>query len=308
MPVGYLASTGGGLPPETPATIGWSPGTLSIRHPNGNVTLFDGNRDAEAINQALLAGGQALDYQGRPLRMFQMYGGWVGEDIDGGVPIPLNVIAGLGWAPGQQTAVQRYIQAGWRSGMGTLEREPPLLPPESIDAQTTGTLLEAYPRRFEWDPSQIVNDPGYKFALAEGERAVNRRAGANLMLLSGKTLRDLERFRTGLASSFANDYYERASRDFERDYNIYENTQAKRFNRLSTLAGYGPVAVNQVNTAGSNYGSNAANVLLGTGTANANLIQQAGNVRASQYANQGNILSSYDPYRTLADLYLLGRR
>lgn len=311
-----VAPGGGGLPPDQQATFNApsGPGILRVQLPDGSVRTLDGRTQAENINQLLLGGGQVLDYQGRPMRMFQMYGGWVGEDIDAGVPLPLNIIAGQGWNPGQQEALSQYFQAGWRPGMGTLEREPTLRKlgdsgsgAGSIDDQTLGTLLERYPNTFSWDPSQIANDPGYQFLLAEGERGVRRRAGADLSLLSGRTLKDLERFRTGLASTYANTYYDRASRDFERDYNIFEGTQNKRFNRLASIAGLGQTAVDQLNTAGTNYGANAGNLITNTGARNADLLTQAGNARASQFVAQGNAWANANPSNRLTDLYWLQR-
>ncbi len=49
------------------------------------------------------------------------------------------------------------------------------------------------------DPSSVRSLPSYQFDQAEGTRAVDRSAGARGMDASGRTLKDLTRFGTGLA-------------------------------------------------------------------------------------------------------------
>jgi len=51
------------------------------------------------------------------------------------------------------------------------------------------------------DPSSILQDPAYKFALGEGQRAITGKAAAGGTLQSGATLKDLTRFGQGLATS-----------------------------------------------------------------------------------------------------------
>ena len=255
------------------------PGTLSVRMPDGSVRSF--NEVTTELDMALRSGGVPIDpLSGEDMPARQPLGdgqGWAFGPDD----LPANVVLGQGWQPGQLDKM--------------------------IDLRTEGTLMAGYPKTFAWDAGKIADDPGYQFALEEGEKGVNRRAGANLSLLSGKTLKDLERFRTGLASTYSDTYYDRASKDFERDYNIFENTQNKRFNRLAALSGIGQTAVDQLNTAGSNYGGNAGNVIMNTGAQNADLTASAGNARASQFVGQGNIWGNYDPGNRLMDLAMLRR-
>ena len=59
--------------------------------------------------------------------------------------------------------------------------------------------------------------PGYQFRLAEGERGINNMLAARGLTGSGRRLRELERYRSGLAA----DEYERG------------------FNRMANLAGIG---------------------------------------------------------------------
>jgi len=51
------------------------------------------------------------------------------------------------------------------------------------------------------DPSSILDDPAYKFNLAQGQEAITGKAAAGGTLQSGATLKDLTRFGQGLATS-----------------------------------------------------------------------------------------------------------
>jgi len=51
------------------------------------------------------------------------------------------------------------------------------------------------------DPSSILDDPAYKFNLAQGQEAITGKAAAGGTLQSGSTLKDLTTFGQGLATS-----------------------------------------------------------------------------------------------------------
>ena len=268
-------------PPPTPPPGGGAftptPGVLRVRMPDG--TTRDFNSITADLDTVLRAGGIPIDpISGQDMALTTPFGPGGGYLVDG---LPLNVVLGQGFLPGQ---LQKLL-----------------------DQSFEGTLMASYPGQFNWDPSKIAEDPGYQFALAEGEKGIERGASANLSLLSGKTLKDLERFRTGLASTYSNNYYDRADRDFARDYNVFENTQGNRFNRLAAVSGLGQTAINQLDAAGSNYAGNAGNIQVNTGNQNADLITQAGNARASQFASQGNTWANFNPTGNLSDLALLDR-
>lgn len=243
-----------------------------VRMPDGTEKEFTGI--TPDLDAALKAGGAPLDpVSGQPMKLTNWNGGYLADGL------PLNVIFGDGWQPGQLNSL--------------------------LDQQFDGTLLAGYDKKFSWDPSTIKDDPAYQFQLQQGEQGVQRGAAANLSLLSGKTLKDLERFRTGLVSNFETDSYNRAAQDYERDYNIWSNTQGNRFNRLASISGLGQTATNNLNSASSNYGANAGNIIANTGNQNADLLTQAGNARASQFAANGNIFGN--PGQSLADIYALSQ-
>lgn len=60
------------------------------------------------------------------------------------------------------------------------------------------------------DPSQLANDPYYKFRTEQGQQGIERSAAARGTLLSGGLLKSLERYRQGLASEEANNAFNRA--------------------------------------------------------------------------------------------------
>ena len=119
-------------------------------------------------------------------------------------------------------------------------------------------------RKFGAD--DLVKDPGYDFRMKEGQKALERSASARGSLMSGGTLKGLERY--------SQDY---ASGEYTNAYNRFNNDQSNRFNRLSALAGGGQVANQQMGNAGMNYANNAG----------ANMIGAANAQGAAQIANAG---------------------
>ena len=251
-----------------------------IRVRMGDGSFQDLRYDDPALDAALQGGATPLDpITGEDMAWREPFGRGEGYSY-GEMNLPGNIIAGGNWEQGQLDRWQ--------------------------DIAFEGTLMAGYPEKFKWDPSKITEDAGYQFALGEGEKGIQRGASANLNLLSGKTLKDMERFRAGLNNQYANTYYDRAVKDFERDYNIFEQSQGKRFARLFSLAGLGPPpAVGQLNTAGSNFGVNAGNTMIQGGKTQADLETQTANARASGYASRANIWGAYDPWQTGQDLQYL---
>jgi hypothetical protein len=111
--------------------------------------------------------------------------------------------------------------------------------------------------------------PGYQFRLSEGLKAVERSAAARGMLHSGGTLKALQRYGEGLASS---------------EYENYAN-------RLASLAGVGQSATAGTAQAGANAASGISQA-----------VTNAGNARASSYANMGSAING--TANNLASLYL----
>lgn len=142
----------------------------------------------------------------------------------------------------EQAAAQKAAQAG-------AENDPRF-----------GSLL----RRFSMD--DYLEDPGYQFRLDQGEQAINRAAAAAGRYDSGRALKDLTEFNSGLASQ-----------EFGNAYNRWNNDMSNIFNRLSGVAGTGQQAVNTLSSLGQSTANNISD-----------LQTQGGNARASGYVGQAN--------------------
>lgn len=120
------------------------------------------------------------------------------------------------------------------------------------------------------DYSAFFQSPGYQFRQDEGIRAIDRSASARGQLMSGGTLRELQRYGQGLASSEFGNYA----------------------NRLSSLAGIGQTAAfggGQLGAqAAGQVGTSAANIgqsLMAGGTAQASGIVGANNAFQQGFGN-----------------------
>lgn len=125
----------------------------------------------------------------------------------------------------------------------------------------------------EFSGSDLQNDPGYQFMLAEGEKGINRAASANGMNLSGATLKALQKYGQGLASTSFGDAF---NRDQARKGNI--------FGWLSGVSGTGQAATNQTGSYGAQYAANAGNNMMQS----ANV---AGAARIGQANSIGNAIN-----------------
>lgn len=147
-----------------------------------------------------------------------------------------------------------------------------------IDAQNDpqyGSLL----RRFTMD--DYLEDPGYQFRLDRGEQAINRAAAAAGRYDSGRALKDLTEFNSGLASQ-----------EFGNAYNRWNNDQTNIFNRLSGVAGTGQQTATQLANLGSNMASNIGNLNVAGGNAIAAGHINAGNAAAAGIMGQANAWSN----------------
>jgi hypothetical protein len=118
--------------------------------------------------------------------------------------------------------------------------------------------------------ADLMADPGYQFEMQQGNQAIERAATAAGRNYSGATLKALQRFGQGLASTKFNE-------GFNRD-RVQRNDL---FNQLSGVSGTGQVATNQVNAAGQTFANNVGS-----------LAMQGANVRAASGINQANIWSN----------------
>ena len=121
-----------------------------------------------------------------------------------------------------------------------------------------------------FDNAAFEQDPGYAFRQSEGMKALERSAAARGGLLSGSTMKGIQRFGQDLASQ-----------EYQNAFNRYQVERSNKLNPLQSLMGSGQSSTNvmtgNVGTAGANESSNAYN---------------AGQARASGYIGSANALSN----------------
>lgn len=117
------------------------------------------------------------------------------------------------------------------------------------------------------DATGIQMDPGYQFGLDQGQQAINRRTAAAGGRISGAALKS--------AAQFGTDY---ATTGYSAAYGRANQARTDRLNRLAALAGVGQTATQNIGVNGERVAS-----------ANAGLLQTAGNNQGAYQVAQGNI-------------------
>ena len=115
---------------------------------------------------------------------------------------------------------------------------------------------------------QFQQDPGYAFRQSEGMKALERSAAARGGLLSGGTMKGIQRFGQDLASQ-----------EYGNAFNRYQIERSARLNPLQSLMGSGQSATNVMTGATGQAGQNEAANFYG-----------AGQARASGYIGEANAL------------------
>jgi hypothetical protein len=126
-------------------------------------------------------------------------------------------------------------------------------------------------------------DPGYGFRISEGMKALERSAAARGGLLSGATLKGIQRFGQDTASA-----------EYLNAFNRYQANRANQLNPLQSLMGAGQTSTNVLTGAAGQTGQGMANTAMAGGQA-----------RASGYANMASALNQ--GLSTGANLYMQGQ-
>ena len=222
---------------------------LTILSPDGQE--YDFTAITEDMERLMMTpGAQVIDpTTGEPMEVTPgVYGGIL---LNG---LPINVVMGMDWLPGQREALTNYYAAGWRPGqnMPALSDPPALTPdtagrygytPESAGSPLDfGYLAQTFEEPFNYDrpeeqfkfdrqapqrkqlnPADIVNDPGYQFELEQGMKALERSRSAAGILKSGGTVPAALRYSQGLAATKFNDAFERNMAEYGADVGAYES-------------------------------------------------------------------------------------
>jgi len=117
--------------------------------------------------------------------------------------------------------------------------------------------------------SEFQADPGYSFRMSEGMKGLERSAAARGGLLSGGTLKGIQRFGQDMASQ-----------EYQNAFNRYGIERERRLNPLQSLAGVGQTTSQQLGAAGTQMAGNVGNLITGGAAA-----------RASGYVGGANALT-----------------
>lgn len=144
---------------------------------------------------------------------------------------------------------------------------------------------------FSFGPDQFQQDPGYSFRLAEGMKAIQNSAAARGGLLSGNTLKAVQRYGQ-----------EMGSQEYQNAFNRAQTIYNSRLNKLQSLAGIGQTAVGDLGRAGENFANNVGNLQVAGANALAGGYTGAANARTSGYVGTANALNnalanSYNNYQ-----------
>jgi hypothetical protein len=139
---------------------------------------------------------------------------------------------------------------------------------------------------------QARQTPGYQFALDQGNQSVQNSAAARGGLLSGNTLAASQQYGQGLADSNYQQVYNNSLMQYQQSYNQFQNNQANQFNRLSTLAGGGQIAANQLGQEGQAAAQNSGNISIGLGQQIGNNLNNSAAARASGYVGAANSVNN----------------
>lgn len=133
-------------------------------------------------------------------------------------------------------------------------------------------LNKLVPLATEYTPfgmAQFQADPGYGFRMSEGMKALERGAAARGGLLSGATLKGIQRFGQDLGSQ-----------EYQNAFNRYQAERQARLAPLQSLAGVGQTTAQQIGQAGMQAAQNIGETQMSGAAA-----------RASGYVGGANALT-----------------
>lgn len=279
---------GGPVEPSKDYIVGEKGPEKLIMHPDGTGTVIPHGKFNIGGLQHRAGGGPvaAPGSPGNPLRdasgnpMQWLPGGGSGE------PIQYGTVG--------NPATPATPQTGVRGVSGNSPGGGPASPGSVAPGITSGQLspFTSWNQQFQAPTAATEqNDPGYQFRLQQGEKALQNSAAAQGNLLTGNTAAGINAYGQDYASNEYGNVYNRALGQYQQNYNIFQQNQANQFNRLASLAGMGQTAVGQLNSAGSNAGSNIGNTYMQGSQQIGNSLQNAGAAQASGYVGGANAIN-----------------
>ena len=135
--------------------------------------------------------------------------------------------------------------------------------------------------------ADFETDPGYAFRMSEGMKALDRSAASRGGLLSGATLKGVQRYGQDLASQ-----------EYQNAYNRYQTNRTNQLNPLQSLANQGQTTANALGSTGANMASNIGNAYMTSAANTGNAAMAASGQRQSAFGGAANVLGRmYGPQR-----------
>jgi hypothetical protein len=132
----------------------------------------------------------------------------------------------------------------------------------------------------EFTPGMFRADPGYAFRLSEGMKALERSAASRGGLLSGATMRGIQRYGQDLASQ-----------EYQNAFNRYQAERTGTLNPLQALSGTAQSGATVLGQQAGQMGANIQNALGAYGAGQAANIIGAGNAQAAGIIGGANALA-----------------
>lgn len=139
---------------------------------------------------------------------------------------------------------------------------------------------------------QFQADPGYAFRQSEGMKALERSAAARGNLLSGSTMKGIQRFGQDLASQ-----------EYQNAFNRYQVERAARLNPLQSLMGSGQSSANVLTGAAGQLGQGLAQSELAAGQARASGYVGAANALNQAIGGATNYMVQAPMYNAMTEFY-----
>lgn len=133
---------------------------------------------------------------------------------------------------------------------------------------------------------QFEADPGYAFRQSEGMKALERSAAARGNLMSGATMKGIQRFGQDLASQ-----------EYQNAFNRYQVERAARLNPLQSLMGSGQSSANTLTSAAGQFGQASAANAMNAGAARASGYVGSANALAGALSGVGQMAMQYPMYQ-----------
>lgn len=87
-------------------------------------------------------------------------------------------------------------------------------------------------------PGDLTKEPGYQFALSQGQQALDRKQAAGGNYYSGQALKEAQTYGQGLADQTYNDAYNRWLQQQQNTYNILSGQQKVGYDAAGNIGKY----------------------------------------------------------------------